>query len=471
MKRRSEDYKSIYVKQDSRGLSEKEQVTGDELLLLSRSNGASSSSKLETSGVNRVSSIRCAIDNSISTVDYYNYFKESLSGSDYSSYLCTEFEASECFFSTDDAPTPIEWVPDYMTIPDINYSTGQYCGMGDCYTPNGSELILLGYCTRSGEYGFEDICDGNTFAAPLTNLVEGYISDDSNPINTDEVLDKNALSLFKNSSKYYINIDIVDRVGADSWLLHFSLNGYNFKSNSNEIYKFDNDALEYSNTSNFVSDFYYTTTLHPVDNSEYIRIHKNTLKPEYDDSENGVGGRAVVNIKAKSSDTIYLWAFVDDDYVPITSVRMSDAMTSETPSAYKNNSNVNFIEFAGNRIESISTNIPSYTVSWLDRDIESFDTMNFHGLGIGCTFNVSCNGCTSFYITPTHFMFFNPEEHSFDTRICGNKWDVYGVFNSVSNACFCSLKNISYHTDSLYIALMDNNKNVVFYPGKITIQK
>lgn len=492
MKTRSEDYISINIKEKQGGLQEKSKITGDELILLSRDNNLPKDSDGKplnnaSSGVNRVSTVRESIDQSLSTVDYYELFKNSLNDDDEDSFysFCTETKACEDFHCLDNVVSPISWVTDSMTIQDVYYSTN-YCG--NTYTPNGSELLLVGYCScLTTDFSWCDNFNGNTFAVPVTNVVEGTLEDESFIKNKDSYV--NELSLLKNQSIYYLDVDIVDRVGSSSWLMHIGLCCFCFKEdeesfscydNYNKIYAFNKETLSYSNISGPRGSgestqeegeelcFYYTTCLNPLDCSEYKRIHRYTLRPQYDLESGCI--RAVVKIDAKSSDTVYIWASWSC-VVPIASFKMSEVMTEKTPSSYHDNSSVNFVEFVGNNYcKDMSTESTFEEASWLDRDL-FYCSWNVTGAHTQLKESVplSCSGCYSFNSEPTHIMLFNPEVHSF---CYSNGNGIYGCFMSLSGADFTVLVDHSYYIDDIYVVLKNEDTNTVwFYPSKLKINR
>lgn len=459
MKKRGEDYYTVRIKENkegSTGLPDKKKVTGEELILLEKNalNVFSQSSNIESGGLGRVSSLRDAFETSQSSQIWDLELKNSLTKENVDADFIFSETSSEDKLEVDHSSFS-NWDNPNYTLNDIKFLSSKE------YKPNGDELILLGSSDKNLLYKNNDkLNHSHTFSTTISNAVENY--------NIDESLfdiEYNDLLISLTSNNILSDAKIIDRLDEDVWLISLKLNLTN--TNTEYLNRFSKSFLNFSREyldSDSYKGFAITTSVNSIPYGNF-RLY----------DWNHFNGNSVFDLKAKSSDTIYIWYGTKFNWTPISCFNMADIIDGSTPSSYFadfNNSEYNRVFVASNP-QNVSIELNnSQKMNWLDRDLKVNSSITkISGLSDINAYDDDLN-VDKFKIESV--MIFNPRIH----QIGYEKEDFdpgYGKFSALGNISKIStIRSISVDEKSLYLVCkgyleIENKKGYMVFKDSVTI--
>ena len=402
MKRRGEDYSSVRIRNDdAKTFEEKENISGNELIFVEAKpniGGTKSTDvdNVQKGGILRAVTIRDAFENSYVSDDFYKILSDdigciigcSLDG-------CSWAEAYSPSSGTPGCVSNVatgEWTNNYVTIPDIN-------AIAPNYVPDGSELVAL---DTGKDYNNESYVKATT----ISNIID--TSESSSNLDQNFNVDEDLFSLMSN--KVSVEIEVIDRLSPNGWLLSTVLHGIGLKQKGSEFFIdgeltfFSKETMSYGTVStdgaegkNPVLGFTITTKL------DSRSVNTNMLYPAEAFFEVN-GHKTFYGLNIATGEIAYIWVILQNGKkIPIAQFLIGPHLDEIISSSYAFSSSsdtyadvdiceifnrVKMLKFLDSRNEQfvsegdiVVEKENSGTIdSWLDRDRKNVDTSSLNAL-------------------------------------------------------------------------------------------
>lgn len=397
MKRRGEDYSSVRIRNDdAKTFEEKENISGNELIFVEAKPNIGGTKSLnvddvQKGGILRAVTIRDAFENSYVSDDFYKILSDDIGCIIGCSWAETYSPSSGMSGCVSNVATS-EWTNNYVTIPDIN-------AIAPYYVPDGSELVALdtGKDYNNGSY---------VKATTISNIID--TSESSSNLDQNFNVDEDLFSLMSN--KVSVEVEVIDRLSPNGWLLSTVLHGVGLKQKGSEFFIdgdltfFSKETMSYGTVStdgeegkNPILGFTITTKL------DSRSVNTNMLYPAEAFFEVN-GHKTFYGLNIATGETGYIWVVLQNGKkIPIAQFSIGPHLDEIISSSYAFSSSsdtyadvdiceifnrVKILKFLDSRNEQfvsegdivVEKENSGTMDSWLDRDRKNVNTSSLKAL-------------------------------------------------------------------------------------------